>query len=571
MRSNSKKMVAMLSSLAAVLLFILVAYTGCGGKAEIKVEGGDKQVAEYGESFTTPQGQLYKNKTVDSTVTVRVEGSVDTGKLGNYTLTYTATIKNKLIEKQVEVTVRDTKAPVISLVGGEEVAVRPGSTYVEQGFSAIDNLDGDVTANVRVDVTADKITYTVTDTCGNSVSVQRKIVYRDADAPVVTLLGDSDILLEIGDKYVEKGATALDETDGDVTSKIKVSGEVDTSKSGIYKLTYSVADAAGNVGEAYRIVKVRDTEAPVITLTGDKKIYMKRGELYVEPGYNVTDNLEGDLTSKVLVEGTVDTTKLGVYTLKYTVKDSFDNEASEIREVYVYIQQGDVSGVPETGDKRIYLTFDDGPSKYTQELLDILDKYNVKATFFVTNQSSAQKYQDMIKKEAEAGHTVAVHTYTHDYKVVYASVDAYFDDLEKMSDVVKAQTGKVPTIVRFPGGTSNKVSADYTKGIMTKLSQMLPELGYKYIDWNVTSGDSELPASLRTKDALSSDKKAYVEQHTIEKIIARKGKYSVVLQHDITQWSVQATEQIILWGLENGYTFLPLTMDSPNCVHKPNN
>ncbi len=568
MRSNSKKMIAMLSGLAAVLLFILVAYTGCGNRnAVIRVDGGDSQMVEYGDTFTAPAGQFYKNNKADASVAVQVEGSVDTGKLGKYTLVYTATFNKKVIEKKVEITVRDTKAPVISLVGGEEVAVRPGSTYKEQGFSAIDNLDGDITLAVKVDVTADKITYTATDSSGNSVSVDRKIVYRDADGPVITILGENDIMLEVGDSYKDQGASAIDDTDGDVTSRIQVSGSVNTQVPGIYKIIYRVADAAGNESEACRIVKVRDTEAPVITLTGDKKIYLKRGELFVDPGYSVSDNIEGDLTGKVVVSGSVDTGKLGVYTITYAVKDSFDNEATETREVYVYIEQADVSGNAETGDKRIYLTFDDGPSVHTQELLDILAKYNVKVTFFVTNQKPA--YQEMIKKEAEAGHTIAIHTYSHKYEKLYASVDAYFDDLEKMSDIVKKQTGMTPTILRFPGGTSNKVSMDYCKGIMTKLSKMVPELGYKYIDWNITSGDSE-PSFLKPYKT-DAEKRDAVAANTIKQIEARKGKYSVVLQHDITQWSVQATEQIILWGLANGYTFLPLTQNSPNCVHKPNN
>ena len=95
------------------------------------------------------------------------------------------------------------------------------------------------------------------------------------------------------------------------------------------------------------------------------------------------------------------------------------------------------------------------PGKYTQQLLDVLDKYGVKATFFVTNEDP--DYQDMIAKEAEAGHTVAIHSASHDYPKIYQSTDAYMADLYDMNDIIKAQTGKSASIIRFPGGASNTV------------------------------------------------------------------------------------------------------------------
>ena len=207
-------------------------------------------------------------------------------------------------------------------------------------------------------------------------------------------------------------------------------------------------------------------------------------------------------------------------------------------------------------DKVVYLTFDDGPGKYTQQLLDVLDKYSVKATFFVTN--TEPDYQDMIAKEAAAGHTVAIHSASHDYQKIYQSTDAYMADLYEMNDIIKAQTGKGADIIRFPGGASNTVSAKYCKGIMTQLVSLVETNGFQYCDWNISSGDAG-----ETKD--TDD----VYNNVISGI--QKHKVSVVLQHDIKKFSVDAVERIIQWGQANGYTFLPLTPTTEMVHHKVNN
>ena len=142
---------------------------------------------------------------------------------------------------------------------------------------------------------------------------------------------------------------------------------------------------------------------------------------------------------------------------------------------------------PSEEEKVVYLTFDDGPSENTQKVLDILEQYDAKATFFITG--SREECRPLIKKAYEAGHTIGLHTYSHDYADVYSSVDAYFEDLEKVGKVAEEQIGYVPCFIRFPGGSSNAVSKKYTQGIMTELTSLVQEKGYQYYDWNVDSGD----------------------------------------------------------------------------------
>ncbi len=139
----------------------------------------------------------------------------------------------------------------------------------------------------------------------------------------------------------------------------------------------------------------------------------------------------------------------------------------------------------ESEGKIAYLTFDDGPSSLTPQVLDVLDKYNIKATFFVTYQESEdlQKYYSEI---VERGHTIAVHTACHDYEDIYKSVYAYIDDFYKIYDHIYEETGVRSTLFRFPGGSHN----GYNYGsAMPSIIMEMERRGFKYYDWNVSTGD----------------------------------------------------------------------------------
>ena len=206
--------------------------------------------------------------------------------------------------------------------------------------------------------------------------------------------------------------------------------------------------------------------------------------------------------------------------------------------------------------KAVYLTFDDGPGKYTGQLLGILDKHKVKATFFVTG--FFKNYLDCLEREAHAGHSIGVHTYTHDYEKVYDSTKAYWADFEQMENLIQQHTGKRAIIFRFPGGSGNTISKKYNEGIMTELVKEADEKGYLYYDWNVLSGDAG-----ETKD---SDK--------IYKNIVKgcaKHTHSVVLCHDIHEYTVNAMDKTITKLLKQGYVLLPLDESTPTCHQQVNN
>ena len=240
-----------------------------------------------------------------------------------------------------------------------------------------------------------------------------------------------------------------------------------------------------------------------------------------------------------------------------------DEEAASLAQAQKAAEEGDrasfavdpantVWNYNDNGVKTVYLTFDDGPSQYTSQVLDILDRYGAKATFFETAQNP--EYFSLIKECYDRGHTIGLHTYCHEYPTVYASTDAYFSDLKQIADVVSAQIGYVPLFVRFPGGSSNEVSKHYCEGIMTELSQEVQARGYQYWDWNASSGDGA--------------------DETADQTVANATQYSftniVLLMHDAVgkQSSIDALPRIIEYYQSQGYVFKALTRTSMVVHHE---
>ncbi len=206
--------------------------------------------------------------------------------------------------------------------------------------------------------------------------------------------------------------------------------------------------------------------------------------------------------------------------------------------------------------KVVYLTIDDGPSQNTQAVLDILDQYGCKATFFVIGQDPASF--PLIGEAYRRGHTIGLHSYTHDYATVYSSTGAFYDDLAAIGQVVADQIGYVPCFIRFPGGSSNGISADYCQGIMTELVGSVQANGYQYYDWNVSTGDG----AEHTADEIVGYATAPNDYNTI-----------VMLCHDSgsKQTTVEALPRIIEHYQALGYTFEALDRSSYVCHHGVNN
>ena len=331
--------------------------------------------------------------------------------------------------------------------------------------------------------------------------------------------------------------------------------DYDFTKEGKQNVTVVVEDEGGNKTEKEIEVNiVKDTEKPELTGLHDLTVKVN-GEVDYLSGLTAKDNR--DPSPKITVDSSdVNLKKAGTYTVKYTVKDRSGNENVFARQIEV-LEKVVSKAIPSNEEKIIYLTFDDGPSENTKKIIDILDKYDAKATFFVTgNNKKCNKY---IKEAYEKGHTIGLHTYSHDYKEVYSSMDAYFDDLNKIGQMVKEQIGFVPKYIRFPGGSSNTKSATYCKGLMTTLVTEVQNRGYQYYDWNADSTDAvgnNRPVSVLVKNATQS-----------------KAKNINLLMHDTAAKSttVEALPKIIEHYQKLGYTFKGIDDTSFTPHHGVNN
>ncbi|MFD1161272.1 immunoglobulin-like domain-containing protein [Hwangdonia seohaensis] len=314
----------------------------------ITLNGASTINLNVGDVYTEQGATANDNKDGDISASIVVGGDVvDTNTAGTYVVTYNVNDAAGNAATQITRTVNvipDTTAPVITLNGASTINLNVGDVYTEQGATANDNKDGDITASIVVagDVVDTNtagtyvVTYNVSDAAGNAATqVTRTVnVIPDTTAPVITLNGASTINLNVGDVYTEQGATAIDNKDGDITAGIVVAGDVvDTNTAGTYVVTYNVSDAAGNAAtQVTRTVNViPDTTAPVITLNGAATINLNVGDVYTEQGATANDNKDGDITASIVVAGdVVDTNTAGTYVVTYNVSDAAGNAATQV-------------------------------------------------------------------------------------------------------------------------------------------------------------------------------------------------------------------------------------------------
>ena len=435
--------------------------------------------------------------------------------------------------------------PRIELKGSKKITIDYKEEYVEKGYSA-NYMDKDVTDDVEVKgkVNSNKLgEYEVSYTVKKGPfkkTVTRTVKVVDKSAPVIKISEEKRIVMCPNAEFKKEEYTAVDNYDGDITSKVEVSVEDN-------KAIYKVSDKAGNTTKVEKELVYEDKVAPILTLNGSDVVYAFVNEGYSEKGFSAADNCIGDISNRVKVIGSVNTSVSGTYTLKYEVSDDAGNTTTKERKVIV--SQRGQNGV-------IYLTFDDGPREGTTNvILDILKAEGIKATFFVT--SSGPDY--LIKRMHDEGHTVALHTASHNYATVYASVDSYFNDLYTVGARVKRITGIDSKIIRFPGGSSNTISRKYCSGIMSTLTKEVLNRGYKYYDWNVSSGDADS----------SSVTSSYVYNNTVRGL--KKNRSNMVLMHDIKAATRDALKSIIQYGKDNGYSFEKITIDTEMVTQRVNN
>lgn len=201
--------------------------------------------------------------------------------------------------------------------------------------------------------------------------------------------------------------------------------------------------------------------------------------------------------------------------------------------------------VTKTQSNTVYLTFDDGPSDRTSEILDILKEEDIKATFFIIGKEG-QKEKGIIKRIAEEGHTVGIHTYSHVYNNIYESVENYISDFNQTFELIYGITGVKPDIFRFPGGSINKYSSLIYEEIIAEMTRR----GFTYYDWNASSGDANSKATANS-----------VYNNTIQS--SEDKNRVILLMHDSSSkgYTVAALPDIIEYYKAKGFQFDCITND----------
>ncbi len=347
---------------------------------------------------------------------------------------------------------------------------------------------------------------------------------------------DKTIEVEVGTEV--KDEPTIKYLGFNVSKDVTITGNVDTSKVGEYKITYK-----WGLKSATRTINVVDTTAPVIDMQGGSTLYVEdfNNLESLDPGVVVTDNYDEDVKAKR------ERHKIGdsEYEFVYTATDSSGNQAKVVRKI-----------IKATGV--IYLTFDDGPSNVTPEILDILKENDVKATFFIVNYLEEDKSK--IQRIIDEGHTLGLHGLSHDYATIYSSVDAITENFIGLQKKVMNDFDYNAIYIRFPGGASNTISKNYCDGVMTAATSKVEQEGFTYYDWNVDVDDA---GSARTTNKIYENFVAG---------IAPK-RENVVLMHDGYghQPTADALQEIIDYAKENGYVFSAITEDTIPVQHGVNN
>ena len=306
---------------------------------------GDSQVnLEVGSTYTDAGATASDNYDGDISSQIVVVNNVDVNTLGSYTVTYSVSDSSSNAASVVTRTVNvvDQTAPTITILGDNPATIEAGSTYTDAGATATDNYNNDVTSSITASSTVDSntigsytVTYTVSDASGNQATAVRTVIVEDSTPPTIALIGSNPVTVEAGGTYTDAGATATDSYDGDLTSSITTTSDVDVNTVGTYTVTYTVSDSSANSATASRTVNVVDTTAPVITIIGANPVDVDLGATYSDAGATATDVHDGDLTSSITVSSNVDTNTAGTYTVTYTVSDAAGNQATETRTVNV--------------------------------------------------------------------------------------------------------------------------------------------------------------------------------------------------------------------------------------------
>ncbi|XMB65926.1 DUF5011 domain-containing protein [Mycoplasmatota bacterium zrk1] len=359
------------------------------------------------ESMDVELGNLYEElgasciDNYDSTCEIEIEGVVNADEVGSYNVSYRAVDTSGNTNEVIRtVIVDDTKAPIITLIGNTIIDLSLGETYIEQGAECLDNdlacsvqITGEVNNTV---VGIYTIRYEFSDAIGNVGFAERKISIKDETAPVIKLNGNSSVSVTVGNSYTEQGATCTDNYDE--SCSLEITGDVDTTTIGEYRLVYKATDSSGNSTETERTVTVkrkssssssgggsstpRDTTPPTFYNVPENIIvgYSTVVDL-LSLGITANDNRDGDVTSRIIVD-VIDTSELdlGMHTVTFTVSDNKNNTTTSLTEIDVVDTTSPVITIIGSGVIEI-----EAGSGYIDSGATCIDNYDTTCTVTTVN------------------------------------------------------------------------------------------------------------------------------------------------------------------------------------------
>ena len=413
--------------------------------------------------------------------------------VGTYTVY--ASIGSITSANSLQLTIKDNAAPTITLEKQAEVyyieafqnATENSIAYNEPGFKAMDDIDGDITINVRIEGDRDinyyktgtyVIIYTVTDSHGHVASNYRTVIVRDTIAPTVELINPelSEIILEFGDEYVEYGATAVDAYDAYYGYELRtyIDNQIDINKIGVYLVRYSFIDSNGNEAEAYRRVIIQDTIKPTITLIGESTIYLEYLEIFSDEGAWFEDNYDGRsrlyATTIVYVDpdtlettevSSVDTSLLGTYRLTYYREDTSGNTPESVPTRTVIVRDSTPPVITLLGSNPFILRYGD---TYVDPGYTVIDNYDGDIT----------DNEDLVDVEAIIGDTLGT------YYVYYRAKDTHNNIADEVRRTVIV-LDLVSPIIYFTNDCPQYI---YLEALVEEYDQRcnLPGMGYTVYD-----------------------------------------------------------------------------------------
>ena len=490
---------------------------------------GDQNVThESGVEYTDANATWSDH--VDGSGLVTAIGSVDTNVLGSYVLSYNYTDSSGNAASTVTrtVTVVDTTAPVLTIIGDENITHEAGHLYTDANANWSDHVDGSglVTAIGSVDTNvlgSYVLSYNYTDSSGNAAStVTRTVTVVDTTAPQITLNGSANIAHEAGLPYEDANATWNDLVDGNGT--IVATGTVNINVTGIYYLSYDYTDSSGNTAVTkYRSVTIYDSNIPIITLNGDQNITHSAGQDYYDENATWVDTVDGNGT--VIATGDVDTNVLGSYVLSYNYTDSSGNAASTVTRTVTVVDTtapvlaitGDQNitheaGVEYTDANATWSDFIDGEGTVIASGsvdTNVLGSYVLSYNY---TDSSGNAAGTVTRTVTVVDTTAPVLTITGDQNVTHEAGVEYMDANATWSDFIDGEgtviaSGSVDTNVlgsyvlsyNFTDSSGNAASTvtrtvsvvDTTTPVLTVTGDqnIIHESGVEYIDANATWSD----------------------------------------------------------------------------------